>query len=192
MKLYKEVKEYFNKKGLKPLIVLMLIGVILIVISSSPIFKNNKIVGENDNNINNKKNNSFVCNDNNYNSEDESYKKELKEELRNMIKRVEGVEDVTVMLTFKSSSEEVILKDAPYSNEETKDEKMYSKEEETVIIEDDVGNSHPYVVKKIKPEVEGVVVGIKSSKDTLVGEIMEVVQVLFDIPVHKIKIVKIN
>ena len=61
-----------------------------------------------------------------------------------------------------------------------------------MIIEDDGGNSHPYVVKKIKPQVEGIVVGIKSSTDIIEREIMDVVQVLFDIPVHKIKIVKIN
>ena len=68
----------------------------------------------------------------------------------NIIKRVNGVEDASVMITFKSSSEEVILKDVPYDTEENKDEKTYSEKEETVIIEDDVGNSHPYVVKKIK------------------------------------------
>ena len=40
--------------------------------------------------------------------------------------------------------------------------------------------------------MEGIVVGIKSGTDIIEREIMDVVQVLFDISVHKIKIGKIN
>ena len=190
---YYDLKEYLKEKGIKPLIIIMLIGVILISISSSSKIKDNKYsryMSKRSDGEEGKESVEYSAK-NNY-SDDEIYKEELKKELVNMIKKVKGVEDTTVMLTFKSSSEEVILKDMPYSNEETKDEKAYSKEEETVIIEDDVGNSHPYVVKRIKPEVEGVVVGINSNINNIESEIMEVVQVLFDIPVHKIKIVKIN
>lgn len=174
------IKKYIHEKGIKPLIIIMLIGVLLIVISS-PTKK-----------INKKNSSKFTNTDIREEDDDESYKKELEKDLVNIIKRVNGVEDVSVMITFKSSSEEVILKDIPYNKEENKDEKAYSEEEETVIIEDDVGNSHPYVVKRIKPQVEGIVVGIKSSTQVVEREIMDVVQVLFDIPVHKIKIVKIN
>lgn len=175
----KDIKKIIEEKGIKPLIIIMIIGVLLIIIAS-PSKKNIK--------KDDKKSISGINED----KDDESYKKELEEELVNIIKRVNGVEDASVMITFKSSSEEVILKDVPYDKEENKDEKAYSEKEETVIIEDDGGNSHPYIVKKIKPQVEGIVVGIKSSTDVIEREIMDVVQVLFDIPVHKIKIVKIN
>ena len=175
----KDIKKIIEEKGIKPLIIIMIIGVLRIIIAS-PSKKNIK--------KDDKKSISGINED----KDDESYKKELEEELVNIIKRVNGVEDASVMITFKSSSEEVILKDVPYDKEENKDEKAYSEKEETVIIEDDGGNSHPYIVKKIKPQVEGIVVGIKSSTDVIEREIMDVVQVLFDIPVHKIKIVKIN
>ncbi len=175
----KEIKNIIQEKGIKPLIIIMIIGVLLIIISS-PSKKSTKS-NENKSSVG-----SININD------DDSYKKELEKELVSIIKRVNGVIDASVMITLKSSSEEVILKDVPYDKEENKDEKAYSEKEETVIIEDDGGNSHPYVVKKIKPQVEGIVVGIKSSTDIIEREIMDVVQVLFDIPVHKIKIVKIN
>ena len=175
----KEIKNIIQEKGIKPLIIIMIIGVLLIIISS-PSKKSTKS-NENKSSVG-----SININD------DDSYKKELEKELVSIIKRVNGVIDASVMITLKSSSEEVILKDVPYDKEENKDEKAYSEKEETVIIEDDGGNSHPYVVKKIKPQVEGIVVGIKSSTDIIEREIMDVVQVLFDIPVHKIKKVKIN
>ena len=175
----KEINNIIQEKGIKPLIIIMIIGVLLIIVSS-PSKKSTKS-NENKSSVG-----SININD------DDSYKKELEKELVSIIKRVNGVIDASVMITLKSSSEEVILKDVPYDKEENKDEKAYSEKEETVIIEDDGGNSHPYVVKKIKPQVEGIVVGIKSSTDIIEREIMDVVQVLFDIPVHKIKIVKIN
>ena len=175
----KDIKKVIEEKGIKPLIIIMIIGVLLIIISSP----SKKVTRKNDNKSSGRVNEE---------KDDESYKDELEKELVTIIKRINGVEDVSVMITLKSSSEEVILKDIPYNKEENKDEKTYSEKEETVIIEDDVGNSHPYVVKKIKPQVEGVVVGIKSGTDIIEREIMDVVQVLFDIPVHKIKIVKIN
>lgn len=175
----KDIKKAIEEKGIKPLIIIMIIGVLLIIISSP----SKKVTRKNDNKSSGRVNEE---------KDDESYKDELEKELVTIIKRINGVEDVSVMITLKSSSEEVILKDIPYNKEENKDEKAYSEKEETVIIEDDVGNSHPYVVKKIKPQVEGVVVGIKSGTDIIEREIMDVVQVLFDIPVHKIKIVKIN
>lgn len=178
-KIIKEVKKNIQDKGIKPLILILIIGVLFIIISSptKKVTKDNK---------------KEYSSNGISRGDDDSYKKELEKELVSIIKRVNGVIDASVMITLKSSSEEVILKDIPYNKEENKDEKAYSEKEETVIIEDDGGNSHPYVVKKIKPQVEGIVVGIKSSTDIIEREIMDVVQVLFDIPVHKIKIVKIN
>jgi stage III sporulation protein AG len=51
----------------------------------------------------------------------------------------------------------------------------------------------PYVVKEIEPEVEGIlVVAEGAGNETVVNEITYAVQVLFDVPVHKIKVVKMS
>ena len=51
----------------------------------------------------------------------------------------------------------------------------------------------PYVVKQIEPEIEGVLVAAQGGGDeTVVNEITYAVQVLFDVPVHKIKVVKMS
>lgn len=49
------------------------------------------------------------------------------------------------------------------------------------------------MVKKIEPEIEGVLVAAQGGGDeTVVNEITYAVQVLFDVPVHKIKVVKMS
>ena len=51
----------------------------------------------------------------------------------------------------------------------------------------------PYVVKQLEPEIEGVLVAAQGAGDeTIVNEITYAVQVLFDVPVHKIKVVKMS
>lgn len=49
------------------------------------------------------------------------------------------------------------------------------------------------MVKQIEPEIEGCAGGSTGGGDeTVVNEITYAVQVLFDVPVHKIKVVKMS
>ncbi len=66
-------------------------------------------------------------------------------------------------------------------------------EKSTVYTVDDRGQDIPYVVMTIAPDVEGVVVIAQGGGTLSVQEnIIEAIQVLFDIDANKIKIVKMK
>ena len=67
-----------------------------------------------------------------------------------------------------------------------------SLEDTTVLVNGDGGNS-PYITKEVYPEVEGVVVIAQGSGTGTVDlDILTAVQVLFGVPAHKIKIMKMK
>ena len=85
--------------------------------------------------------------------------------------------------TLKSSKEEVVLKDIPYEKEKMGEEELYCENEETVMLEDKEGNTHPYIVKELNPKVEGIVVGIRTVNEQVKKDIIEVKStVIVDIP----------
>jgi stage III sporulation protein AG len=183
------VEKYIKKMGIKLWGIILLMGIFLMMIG-----KSNKIDNYNEKNFKNEVNeNRLINNSSNENKiASENYCKEIENSLKRMIKKIRGVEEAEVIVTLKSSKEEVVLKDIPYEKEKMGEEELYCENEETVMLEDKEGNTHPYIVKELNPKVEGIVVGIRTVNEQVKKDIIEVVQVLFDIPIHKIKIVNIN
>ena len=102
---------------------------------------------------------------------------------------------------MKSSGESIPLKDTPYekssnvsAEEGTKRTETGERSEEgTVMVENSDGTTQPYVVRETVPEIEGVAVIAEGGGSSRVKkEIVEAVQVLFDIKAHKIKVMKMN
>lgn len=128
------------------------------------------------------------------------YTMNMEEKLENILRKVDGIGDVEVMVTLKTSKEQVALKDSANSqtsNSETDSqggnrvESDTNVSEETVMSQSGSGESSPYVVKEIEPEVEGVLVIAKGGDNgNVISEINSAVQVLFDVPAHKIKVMK--
>ncbi len=111
------------------------------------------------------------------------YRRQMEEELVELLRQVEGVGRVEVMITLKASNEKVTLKDNT--------DKGDSLTEETVLIEDSDRNSSPYVLQEKEPELEGVVVVCEGGDDASVKrEITGAVSALFQIESHKIKVMK--
>lgn len=130
--------------------------------------------------------------------EEDEYAEQLESRLENILSRMEGVGRVEVMITLQASSKEIIEKDC--ISEEVREQGDFdvtmltnvSKEESTVYTDTADGNI-PYVVQEIYPEVEGVLVVAEGGADSHVNlAIMEAIEALFDIDIHKIKIVKMN
>lgn len=126
----------------------------------------------------------------------------LEQRLEEMLSSMQGVGDVKVMVTLVSSGEKVIEKDIPLerSNVVENDSsggnrstnEMYSREE-TVYVTSAQGDKIPYVVKEYSAVVEGVSVVAEGGEDALVQKnISEVIQALFGIEAHKIKVVKMK
>ena len=186
----KEIKKLTLKEiGIKRLVVMLLCGLALIVISVTELmpegnrgYSANQSTGS----IYKNKNMSDYANEEisgneimeqyyNNLSRSREYAKELEMELEEFLSKVDGIGQLEVMITLKESSEQIVLKD-----------------EETVIIQKD-DNEQPYILKETQPVIEGVVILAQGADNNIVlEEIIGAVEVLFDVPVHKIKVMKMN
>lgn len=120
------------------------------------------------------------------------------EKLTRLLSGMEGVGEVEVMLTFVSSEELVVEKDAPVTRSNTveKDSEggtrtvtQYEQGDSTVYLSGS-GESEPYVIKTLNPRVEGVVVVAQGAGDGTVNRnITEIVQALYGVEAHKVKVV---
>ena len=51
----------------------------------------------------------------------------------------------------------------------------------------------PYIVKELEPEIAGVLVIAEGGNNEVIkSDVIAAVQVLFDVPAHKIKVMKMN
>ena len=105
------------------------------------------------------------------------------------------------MITLKSSRELVVEKETPVSRSTTTETDAQggsrtvntSEMEENVIYSTDGSSNEPYVVKSLAPEIEGVlVVAEGAGSGTVNRTVTEIVQALFDVEAHKVKVVKMG
>ncbi|HJB94590.1 MAG TPA: stage III sporulation protein AG [Candidatus Mediterraneibacter intestinigallinarum] len=128
------------------------------------------------------------------------YESYLEERTADILRQVDGVGEVTVMITLKSGSQKIIEKDQSSTTQTTEEEDSAggtrsvedSSSDKTSIYEQNSdGSSTPYVSKELTPEIEGVVVIADGGDNAVVVEsITEAVQALFGVEAHKIKIMK--
>ena len=165
-------------KGQKDRFMLLALVGLLILVAVWPVGgKSGKTSGQTEASVEKKQETS-------YNYADQ-YAAVMESRLKSMLESVEGAGEVKVMITLKNNGEQVVEKDRTYSENKTGQGKS------TVYSSSNGGS--PYVVKQIEPEIEGVLVAAQGGGDeTVVNEITYAVQVLFDVPVHKIKVVKMS
>lgn len=121
----------------------------------------------------------------------DSYAQSLERRMVGVLRKVNGVGEVEVMITLSSSSEKVVEKEREKQSEsidqDGKNTTTYESKE-TAIYD---GRESPYVKKELSPKIEGVLVVAQGGDEPLVrAEIIEAVQALFGIEVHKIKVMK--
>ena len=132
----------------------------------------------------------------------ESYAEYWEKRLEDALTCVDGVGIVRVLITLKESEHRIVEKDGPeeYSNTKETDAAGGSRtigesrtERNTIYTVDENGQNVPYVIKTIPPTVEGVVVIAQGAQTQSVQDnIIDAIQVLFDIDANKIKIVKMK
>ena len=104
------------------------------------------------------------------------YAEAMENKLASILSHIQGIGEVYVMITLQESEEVIVEKDM-------------AEEREQTIFESEGNRSVPYVVKTVFPKVEGVVVVAQGAGTGKVTQnIMEIIQVLFDIEMHKIKV----
>ena len=132
---------------------------------------------------------------------DEDYAAAMEQRLTEALADMAGVGKVRVMITLKSSRGLVVEKEEQMEQSSVKETDSQggsrisdqASREETVVRSTDGSNSEPYVVKSYVPEIEGVlVVAEGAGSGTINRTVTEVVQALFGVEVHKVKVVKMN
>lgn len=123
-------------------------------------------------------------------------------ELAAILSKVQGVGRVDVMITYVSGKESIPAYDTKKS-ENTTDEKdsgggtrsiTQGDYDSTVVYEDrQGGGKSPVILKELQPVVKGVVVVADGAGSPEVKErILNAVQVLVDVPVHKIQVIQMK
>lgn len=129
----------------------------------------------------------------------DSYEAELERRVREILKTVDGVGEVDVMIIVKSSPEKVLHVDrsSSYSLTEETDSnggtrRLESEEQEgsTVLTTGD-NKSTPIIEKEVKPELSGIIISATGGGSPAVrAEISAAMEALFDLPAHKIRVLK--
>lgn len=97
------------------------------------------------------------------------------------------------------TKEKVVNKDTAISSSKEKEnndrdvreQEMAQTNPETVLVEKEDGESAPYVVKEMNPEIAGVfVVAQGANNQAVVNQITDTVAVLFSVSVHKVKVMR--
>ena len=126
----------------------------------------------------------------------------LEKRLEEILYAMQGVGQVRVMITLASRGEKIVEKDIPLERSNIVEEDSgggsrntneMNSQEETVYSTNSQGDKTPYVIKETGVEVAGVSVVAEGGDNEVVQKnIGEVIQALFGIEEHKIKVVKMK
>ncbi len=197
-------KKILGKKFIiKPsnLVMLLIAGILLLLTSFPNLFSSKNLQNEK---RTEEKNSQTVKNSSDSKTEDkiETYTNDLEKRLKKFLSNVAGIGKVEVMVKVKGSKELVVLKDSPYTQESMNEvdreggnrvSSSIQQDESTVMVGNGGGENLPYVIQELEPEVEGVaVIAEGGDNPEIILEIIDAVQVLFGVPAHKVKVMKMN
>lgn len=129
--------------------------------------------------------------------------KELEARLEQFLSCMDGVGKAKVMVTFAATEERVVEKDIPSRSSSQTSENdsaggsrsvaVQEQKEDTVYTTDSAGNQIPYVKKTLAARVEGVTVLAQGGGSPVIQKnITDVMEALFGIEAHKIKVAKMK
>ncbi len=191
-----DFKKILKEFGLPKLLVILGCGLAILLLSVPGLFSsgNKSSTGSTENTVK-------ASNSEKYSSTEE-YVCTQENRLKQILMQVKNIGKVEVMITVKSSKELVPLKDETSDKQTTAEQDSAggnrnstsdSSSEETVLSQASQGENSPYIVKQIEPEIEGVlVIAQGGDSDRVKSEIVDAVKVLFNVPAHKIKVMKMN
>ena len=128
-----------------------------------------------------------------------TYEQQLENRLKELLSHVEGVGEVEVMIVLKSSEEKVwrVDKNTSYSSTQETDSSGGSRNirsqevTESTILPGQGSGDGALLEKELKPQISGVVVSAAGGGSPAVqAEISAAVEALFDVPPHKIEVLK--
>lgn len=124
----------------------------------------------------------------------------LENRLKTLLSQVEGVGKVDVMITYSSAGENVPAYDIKKSTEDTEEKDSeggtrnvnQEQYESTLAYEESQsGGKTPVILKRIEPEIKGVLVVAEGADNVEVRDrIFSAVSVVLDVPKHKVQVVQ--
>lgn len=127
---------------------------------------------------------------------------QLEQRIEELLSSMDGVGEVQVMVTLVTSKELIVEKDEPVTRNTitesdgaggTRSTNESSYDYETIYETDGEGNKNPYVIKQIEPEIQGITVVAQGGGNAIVQKnISDVLEALFHLDAHKIKVVKMK
>ncbi len=127
---------------------------------------------------------------------------QLEQRIEDLLSNMDGVGEVQAMVTLTTSKELIVEKDEPVTRNTitesdgaggTRSTNESSFDYETIYETDGEGNKIPYVIKQIEPEIQGITVVAQGGGNAIVQKnISEVLEALFHVDAHKIKVVKMK
>ena len=172
-----------HKRGKEQWIVLILAGILLMVIAMPAENKRNQDEQAED--------------DEKISLETDDYVRNMEQRLEHTLEQMEGVGRTSVMITLASSSEKIIEKDKENhsaSSTSSNDESSTSSDvSEKSVYSNLTEGELPYVKQELSPVIEGVLVVAEGGDNAVIKQsITEVVQALFGVDTHKIRVMKHN
>ena len=122
----------------------------------------------------------------------------LEQQLKAVLRKISGVGEVEVLITYADQGKIVVEKDEAVSEElvqeadgsgGTRTTTTVQKERKTIFEK----GEEPYIVQEISPAIEGVLVVAQGAGNVSVKkQIQEVIEALFGLDAHKISIMKME
>lgn len=194
-KLKKEISKILGQKSLKNLIaVCLVLAFILIAMNvlspSSKGLSNNKLssatVQENDDN-------TVTANE----EDEKDYEEKQKTELKNILKKMNGVGDVEVMMSFENGEEKVPAYDKSTqksTTEETDNQggkrvNNQNTDGSTIVMTTSDGNNEPFILKTYKPKIIGVIILAEGAENSKIKyEIEQAISKLYNLSLDKVNV----
>lgn len=131
----------------------------------------------------------------NSNKKETTYYNNIRQDLQNILEQINGVSDVSVMLTYSSEEkmipvydvkEDITVEEDGNGDNTTKSQKTTT--EKTVAYEEKDGEKVAIVESKQSPEIIGAIIAAKGIDSNSSNKIKEAVSNALDIPVHKVEV----
>ena len=127
---------------------------------------------------------------------------QLEQRIEELLANMDGVGEVQAMVTLVASKELIVEKDEPVMRNTitesdgaggTRSTNESSFDYETIYEMDGEGTKIPYVIKQIEPQIQGITVVAQGGGNAIVQKnISDVLEALFHVEAHKIKVVKMK
>lgn len=119
------------------------------------------------------------------------YKEELEHDLCNILKKIKGAGQVSVMITLEDSGNTYFAKDVSETIKERDDEKERNTDTSHILKNEKTNGESPLVTKKTYPSVSGVLICAKGAQNPQIkSNIIKATQALLGIKTHRIEVLE--